>query len=507
MGRVALRVAGATLVAAAAAVAFAPVLRFDLAGDDFLLVQLAHRAAQDPRAAFAALDAFYRPSTTWTLMVDRAVHGSDAGGYHLTNLLLRVVSVLLAVAAARRLGLGAALAGAVALVWACSPLAAEPVYVVGARIDELLGIAWLALVALWPGAGERWKLRRVLAVGAVVAFAAFTKETWIVTCGLALVLEIACRRTRPAAALRTAALLAAPAVAYVGLHAALLPSARDYFSLSPSVLAKVPAELAAFLHLAPLPAAGFALGPATVFAALAVAALAVLAWRLRSPAGLVGTALLLLPQLPTLLVPFLPTRHTALPYLGFLLLLAGLLARLLEVLPAARRRAVGAAAAASAAAVWAAGLVTLRADLQDVSEISAAHAQLVREARAVARRLPPDRPVLVARAERHDPLRELAGRIGGTPKFFFHRGDDAYGLADTAAVLEWARGEDGVFCFPAARTGAAGARPGVLLMHERGRFVIAGEIPDAGAEAARLAAADVPHRVVRLTASPRPPRR
>ena len=493
----------AALTCACVAVLYWPTLRFALLGDDFLLVQLGHRASHDFRLAFASLDAFYRPSTTWTLMLDRAAFGQWAGGYHLTNFFLRLTSSLLVIVVARRLGLGTVTSAAVALVWACSPFTAEPVYVVGARIDELLGLSWLALIALWPSPDKLWERWRKLAVAGVIGFATFTKETWVVTVALVLVLELVCHRVPLRRALRSATWVLAPVCVYVALHVALLPSAPGYFSFDSSTLAKLPVELAAFLHLGPLVPTGFTLSPGAILAALLVAALAVQALRLGSRAALVGLALMALPQLPTLFVPFLPTRHTAVPYLGFLLLAAGVLSSALPGFAQRWRRPVLAGAAGLAGLVWLSGVVTLQADLLDIKGASDLHAELVDEAREIARDLPLGQPVLVVRAERHDPLRELAMGFTGTPKLFFHRREDAYGLVDSAALLEWARAEEGVFFRRATAADRADGGSRVILVHEQGRFAVT--VTDASAAAAlvrRLTTAGFPSQVLIATTAP-----
>lgn len=62
-----------------------------------------------------------------------------------------------------------------------------------------------------------------------------------------------------------------------------------------------------------------------VFATYATAAIALISLTVlkkRCEATVMGLTLLFLPALPTLLVPYLPTRYTASPYAGFLLLMA-----------------------------------------------------------------------------------------------------------------------------------------------------------------------------------------
>ncbi|PWB82826.1 MAG: hypothetical protein C3F11_09885, partial [Methylocystaceae bacterium] len=87
MRRTAPLLAIALLVAAALAL-YLPATRLELIGDDYQWVQHAHRAMYEPLLLLADLDTFYRPASTWTLALDRALWGFDAAGYHLTNVLL-----------------------------------------------------------------------------------------------------------------------------------------------------------------------------------------------------------------------------------------------------------------------------------------------------------------------------------------------------------------------------------------------------------------------------------
>ena len=75
-------------VVAATVWLYAPTLRFELAGDDYQWVQHAHLAMHRPVLLLADLDTFYRPVSTWTLVLDRILWGYRPLGYHLTNLLL-----------------------------------------------------------------------------------------------------------------------------------------------------------------------------------------------------------------------------------------------------------------------------------------------------------------------------------------------------------------------------------------------------------------------------------
>ncbi len=145
----------------------------------------------------------------------------------------------------------------------------------------------------------------------------------------------------------------------------------------------------------------------------------------------------------------------------------------------------------------------MRADLDDIGRASAAHRELIREVRAALGEFPVGAPGLVARAEREYPLREVAREFKGTPKLYYPRGRDAYALADTAAVLEWVDGREGVFYHRYDQPAQSPvASPGAVLVHRVGGFVWqARGVPDLAPFAARLAASGVPFHVVVVSPS------
>jgi hypothetical protein len=463
------------------------VLNFQLMGDDFLLVQLAHAARHDWRMAFAALDAFYRPSTTWTLVIDWVIWGHHAAGYHLTNLLLRIGNAVLLFFATRRLGFAIWASWATALVWACSPFSAEPVYVVGARIDELLTASWLTLVVAWPRRGEPWTAGRLAVVTIAVVAAAFTKESWVVTAGLVVVLELAQHGRTVRRALVAALPVAGLTVVYVALHLALLPSGEGYFTWSLSPLAKVPMEMAAYLYLGPFVPLAFRTSLMGLLGLAVVGALGFLVCRYDRVPGAVAVSLLVLPQLPTLFVPYLPVRYASIPYIGFLLLAAAGIRLVHTSLSGLPRRGFTVLAALLWAAVVIAGVLTVRADLEDMRRVSDVHTRLLQEARRVVSTLPVGVPIAVVRAEAENPLRDIVLSVRGFPKLFYYRRPDAYGLTDTAALFEWSLANERlrVRRWADTYTRAAG-EPGRLVLHRSGSFVCDPRpVPDITAEVKR----------------------
>jgi hypothetical protein len=479
-----------------------PALSLALMGDDYQWVQHAHRAMHSPSLLFADLDTFYRPASTWTLALDRVAWGFRPAGFHLTNVLLQGLAAAALALAARRLGLPLAAALSAGALWLATPFTSEPAIAVAIRFENLLLLAWLALIVAWPRPDEAWSRARTAAIAGATALAAASKETWVVTFIVVLALELGVRRSRPGVATRRSLPFVAGAALYAAVYFLAFPSDKGYFVMSPAPLAKVPHMLAAFLFLEPLTPADFPLSWRGALAfALAVGA-AAWAVRRRDPAGLTGAALAFAPLLPTLLVPYLPGRYTAIPYAGVaLLLLATIVAATRLAAPAVRVSALAAATAAGVLAVGA-GVVGVGSELADAAQVSAAHVRLLAEAAAVAPQLPLDRPAAVVRAERDNPLQEIAGALQGLQKLYFVRPPDPYGLIDAAALFEWAIAREDVLLrrYDDGDTRFAGAR-GAVLLHESGRFTwVDRAAADLAQEARQWRARGMPVRFIARTA-------
>lgn len=478
-----------------------PALRLPLMGDDYQWVQHAHRALHRPALLLADLDTFYRPANTWALALDRVLWPRSATGHHLTNLLLHALTAWLLVLVGRRFGLGGWLAVGVGVLWVATPFTSEAAIQVAIRFETLLLAAWLALCLAWPGPDERWTTGRRVAAGLALALAMASKETWVVTPALALALEVGWRRRGWRQAWRLPAALVALACLYVGLYFALFPSDKSYFRWDLAALAKLPHEMAAFWGLERLVPAEFPLTWQGVAALAATLGLAAWAWRRANPAGCLGGALLIAPTLPTLMVPFLPLRYVAIPYAGFLLVVATTVGRVVQALPARWRRLAVPAAAALALAWATIGALALRPELADAAAVGREHERLLGEARAVAAELPVGQPWALVRAEPAEPLRAISEHLQGWPKTFFVRSSDPYGLVDAAALFEWVLAEEGTF----VRRLAVGGKPEIagvvdVWIHVPGRFV---RSPSSGAAATDTARAwldrNAPVQVLRIT--------
>jgi hypothetical protein len=315
---------------------------------------------------------------------------------------------------------------------------------VAIRFEDLLFLAWLGMMLAWPRPGQRWSAGRGVGAAGFTALALLSKETWVITPGLVCALEFGFRKSDLRRALRTALPFLAVALAYAAVYFLAFPGGKNYYEGSLRPLLKVPHQLAAFLALEGLAPVAFSLSGAGVVAVVAVVLVIVFTLRRHNPAAIVGAALLLLPMLPTLLVPYLPTRYTSIPYAGFLLLLGGAAHELVRETRIAWRAFEAAAAGVVLALVLVAGVLAVRADLSDLRRVSGAHRRLLGEARACLEQFPLQQPILVVRQESDNPLREITTSPLGMPKLLFVRHSDPYGLADAGALFEWALGREDV---------------------------------------------------------------
>ncbi|MHC5209327.1 MAG: hypothetical protein ACYTG2_01245 [Planctomycetota bacterium] len=190
------------------AVCFAPVLdagflNFD--DDTVVLANEVHFGFSGPQLAWMLSDVghgHWQPLTWFSFAVDRALWGMDPRGFHLTNLVLHGLLVLLVHALARALllavrrpadaaGRHAVSAGALlaALFFAIHPLRAESVAWVTARRDVLAGVFYVAavLVHVRGATGER-RTRPWLVAG--LTLLSLSAQAWAVSLpAVLLVLE------------------------------------------------------------------------------------------------------------------------------------------------------------------------------------------------------------------------------------------------------------------------------------------------------------------------------
>jgi len=487
----------AVLIATVVTLLHGPAVALALTGDSYQWIQHAHAAVHQPALLFADLDTFLRPSNTWTLVADRFLWGGfDARGYRTTSLALHGLVALALALAGRRLGLGAIAATVVALVWVTSPFTDESAFVVAYRFQPLLLLAWLVLIAVWPRAEASWSRGRIALVAVTILAAAAAKETWVVTPVLVAALEFDRRRSLRAVA-RPVAFVGIAAALYVVIYVFAFPTSKSYYEVGSHVLARIPQQLAAFLYLGESRPYVLAITSAGLFSLAVIVLMAVVCLRWRVAGTWVALSLLVLPTLPTLLVSYMPQRYLAIPYAGFLLLVALWVKALAERLPRWRKPIRG-FAVVTAALVMVAGAAIVRADLEDYRAMAAAHEVLLDEAAEVRGAFAEGRPVLIVRDERAQPLVEILREPQGMPKLPYTRHEDPYGLIDTAALFEWVLSQEGtrverIDDWAAVFHGAEGS----VVVHREGGFTDLGVTSDVAAEATRWRAEQRHLRVVR----------
>lgn len=237
--------AAAAIVLAVAAV-YGPTLRHGFAWDDALYV-VRNPFVQDPANLRLFLEPRFwlsdqrllngsRPLFLASLLADRALWGSWAGGYHLTNVVLHAANALMTWGLGLALGLGAPAALAAGLLFAVHPAATEAVCAVSFRTDLLAAALSLAAAAALLAASRRGPVGGA-ALSGLGALAHLTgllaKESGALTPAAALLAgRPGWSRGRAAVALT---LLMAATAAFAAFHAP-----RFRYSLTPASAAAPP---------------------------------------------------------------------------------------------------------------------------------------------------------------------------------------------------------------------------------------------------------------------------
>ena len=232
------------LLAVLPALVFANALPAQFVWDDFdlvvnnVLLRIPGGFVQifqtDPFGFPLSLGQYYRPIQTVTFWIQYRLHGLDPMPYHLFNVALHVVDVLLLFSFLLRLGLRRPLAFLASLAFGLHPLAVECVTFIAVRGDLLL--LFFALLALHSllfvvrgRHGSAWVVGMVLSV----ALALITKESAVVVPVL-LVLTAWTLRPVPRRVWIGVSAAFAVTVAYVVVRATLHLSA-----VAPAVLSNI----------------------------------------------------------------------------------------------------------------------------------------------------------------------------------------------------------------------------------------------------------------------------
>jgi tetratricopeptide (TPR) repeat protein len=109
---------------------------------------------------------YYRPLVTLSFALDHRLHGSNPGGYHLTNLVLHLACALLLLAQLRRVGVRPAVATLLTVTWALLPRLAEAAAWISGRTDVLATAFVLAALLAWsPALPRRWLAAGLFTLG------------------------------------------------------------------------------------------------------------------------------------------------------------------------------------------------------------------------------------------------------------------------------------------------------------------------------------------------------
>ena len=92
---------------------------------------------------------YYRPLVTLSFALDHRLHGTNTGGYHLTNVVLHLACAWLLLALLRRGGVRQAAAGLLATAWALLPRLAEAAAWISGRTDLLATAFALGALLAW----------------------------------------------------------------------------------------------------------------------------------------------------------------------------------------------------------------------------------------------------------------------------------------------------------------------------------------------------------------------
>jgi protein O-mannosyl-transferase len=106
--------------------------------------------------------AYYRPLVTASFAIDHAIHGNNAAGYHLTNVVLHLACALILYFLLRKLKIREAVAALVTIAWALLPRLAEAAAWVSGRTDILAALFTFSTILVWGSNLGRRVLAAVL---------------------------------------------------------------------------------------------------------------------------------------------------------------------------------------------------------------------------------------------------------------------------------------------------------------------------------------------------------
>ena len=130
---------------------------------------------------------FWHPLTWLSLIFDYQLHGLNAGGYHLTNLILHIMSALLLFWLFNRMTGAIWRSAFVAVLFALHPLHVESVAWIAERKDVLSAFFWMLTLCLYVYYTEKPVIRRYLPVLLCFACALMSKPM-VITLPIVMIL-------------------------------------------------------------------------------------------------------------------------------------------------------------------------------------------------------------------------------------------------------------------------------------------------------------------------------
>ena len=451
-----------------------PVLTYGFFGDDFDLWLAGQELLRNPELLLSGPKNFYRPANSWLFAAHHLLFGPHPLGYHTTVLVLHLVCGGLLWRVLGRFSvppIGCALA---AFFWLTSPFTFEPVWAVNVAYNDLTVCAvWLLLVAYWPD--HRWTPSRAIGLAIAIVFSLFCKESWGIVPGLAAILELTVRRTSWRTAAVTGAITAIPVALYTALYMVVFSErlGGGYVSGGTSAMLKVPHAWSSFWGFTPMQPTEFPFGLGEIIGTgLLGVCLAIAVGPLRDRLMALGLTLFFLPFIPVLPVPWLPTRYTAAPFAGFVLVAVALATQLIR--RARGRRLAIIVVLLVATALNVRQLILLRGDLRDVARLEAAHQELLAQAEAAVPLIPDVEILVCVRLDPTSPQRDLA-KAGqdGLLKSYYLRTDAPYDLVNWEALLTFALARQGIrqLWSRTSTTSGTGVSSWAVLAHRRGHIV------------------------------------
>ena len=179
---------------------WATMINFYFVGDDFGILALAQAPFfSQVKSVFLHGDGgvFYRPLTFTSYFLDHTVWGVIPAGYHLTNLVLHLVTIAGLFAFCRQLGISRQSAAITAGIFALMPIHVEAVAWMSGRFDVLSTAIILWAVTCYVWSRRKGTIGSYSLVLLLTALSIFSKETGFVLPVLFAAIEMLVFRTKP----------------------------------------------------------------------------------------------------------------------------------------------------------------------------------------------------------------------------------------------------------------------------------------------------------------------